>query len=441
MTKKLLYVIVAIACVFTSAKEACAGEVFSPAYADYEQLPSWFYNPYGAIGVSDMALDSTMAVNQAIMRAVFMHAISQKLSMSSVYELYYHIENDGRNNIDDQKSHCLAEFDASISKYGYDIIDIYFTKYDEAVVLLNVYDDYDESNERVAEFNGSYMFYYDGTIRKPEYGDLFELKMNAANAEINNLEWVSKTEGRYSVQSSTIDTITNKVIERYYNYGAGGNVSRSAVNQNTRHGLWHCIADTFMQALTNFTPHKSMIKSTNRMITDYQSLNQSADYHDKVQDIVRMTYKTELSCKINGFECENGIMYVDWEVAELDYHITFPTESKSYSYESHGYQAVVGNDNSKARNEARRVALISAENEIAKMANFKIRERADDFSVSENNDYYQRYVDTAHISTKLILEDVQEIIVAEPELKDGVYCSKIKAQINNNNIIQMGNKE
>lgn len=438
MIKRFLYLIFAIACVITGESKAYAGEVFSPAYAGYDELPAWFYNPYGAIGVSDMDLDSVTAVNQAVLRAVFMHAISQKLTMSSVYELYYHMENDGNNNIDDQKSHCLAEFDASANSYGYDIIDIFFTKYDEAVVMLNVYDDYLEENPKSAEFNGSYMFYYDGTLRNPEYGDLFELKMNAANEDINNLEWISKTEGRYSVQSSTIDTITKNVIEKYYYYGNGGNVSRSAVNQNTRHGLWHCIADTFMQALTNFSPQKFIIKSTNRMISDYQSLNESANYHDKVQDIVRMTYKTDLSCRINGFECENGVMYVDWEVTELNRTIAIPTENTGFSYESHGYQAVVGSDNSKARNESRRVALISAENEIAKMADFKIREIADEFSVGQDNEYYQRYIDTAHISTKLILKDVQEITVAEPELKDGVYCSKIKAQISGGNVVKMG---
>ncbi|MBQ4205575.1 MAG: hypothetical protein II662_02830 [Bacteroidales bacterium] len=414
--------------------------MYSPAYADYKELPSWFFNPYGVIGVSDMDLDSVTAVNQAVVRAMFMHAISQKLSMSSVYELYYHMENDGNNNIDDQKSHCLAEFETSISGYGYDIIDIGFTKYKEAIVLLNVYNDYDENNEKSANFNGSYMFYFDGTIRNPEYGDTFVLDMSAPGEDINNLKWLSKTEGRYSVQTSTIDSITNNVIERYYSYGAGGSVPKNVVNQNTRHGLWHSIADTFMQAMTNFIPQKATIKSTNRMITDYQSLNQSADYRDKVQDIVRMTFKTDLSCRINGIECENGVMYVDWDVSELNKADVSFSEQSNYIYESHGYQAVVGYDKSKARNESRRIALISAENEIAKMANFRISEISNDFSISQDNDYYQRYTDTAQISTKLVLKDVQEIVVSEPELQDGVYCSKIKAKINKNCIIPLGDK-
>ena len=440
MTKKLQYVIVAITCVLASVNQAYAGNVYSPAYADYKELPSWFFNPYGVIGVSDMDLDSVTAVNQAVVRAMFMHAISQKLSMSSVYELYYHMENDGNNNIDDQKSHCLAEFETSISGYGYDIIDIGFTKYKEAIVLLNVYNDYDENNEKSANFNGSYMFYFDGTIRNPEYGDTFVLDMSAPGEDINNLKWLSKTEGRYSVQTSTIDSITNNVIERYYSYGAGGSVPKNVVNQNTRHGLWHSIADTFMQAMTNFIPQKATIKSTNRMITDYQSLNQSADYRDKVQDIVRMTFKTDLSCRINGIECENGVMYVDWDVSELNKADVSFSEQSNYIYESHGYQAVVGYDKSKARNESRRIALISAENEIAKMANFRISEISNDFSISQDNDYYQRYTDTAQISTKLVLKDVQEIVVSEPELQDGVYCSKIKAKINKNCIIPLGDK-
>lgn len=441
MTEKLLYVIIAITCVFTSTNKAYAGNVCSPAYADYGELPSWFFNPYGAIGVSDMNLDSVTAVNQAVVRAMFLHAVSQKLKMSSVYELYYHLENDRNNNIDNQKSHCFADFETSISGYGYDIIDICFTKYDEAIVMLNIYDDYDENNEKTADFNGSYMFYYDGTIKNPEYGDTFRLKMCVPREEIKNLEWLSITENRYSAQLSTIDSLTNNVIEKYYDYGNGGKVSRKVVNQNTKHGLWHSIADTFMQALTNFTPQQAIIKSTNRMITDYQSLNQDADYRDKVQDIVRMTYKADLSCVINGMECDNGMMYVDWKVSELNQTEANPPEKTKFIYESHGYQAVVGSDKSKARNESRRIALISAENEIAKMANFRISELSDDFSISRDNDYYQRYVDTAQISTKLILKDVREVVIAEPELKNGVYCSKIKASVNNNCIIPLDNKK
>lgn len=440
MTKKLLYVIVAITCSLASMNQSYAGNVHSPAYADYKELPSWFYNPYGVIGVSDMNLDSVTAVNQAVVRAVFMHAISQKLRLSSVYELYYHMENDGNNNIDDQKSHCLAEFETSISSYGYDIIDICFTKYDEAIVLLNVYNDYDENNEKTADFNGSYMFFFDGTIKNPEYGDTFMLNMTTSGESVNDLKWVSRTEGRYSVQTSTIDSVTNNVIERYYSYGTGGEVPDNVVNQNTRHGLWHSIADTFMQAMTNFIPQKATIKSTNRMISDYQSLNQSADYRDKVQDIVRMTFKTDLSCRINGIKCDNGVMYVDWDVSELNRVDACSSEQPNYIYESHGYQAVVGYDNSKARNESRRIALISAENEIAKMANFRISEISNDFSISQDNDYYQRYTDTAQISTKLVLKDVQEIVVSEPVLQDGVYCSKIKAKVNKNCIIPIGDK-
>ena len=440
MIKKLLFVILAVTCLLTSKINAYTGASESPVYADYGDLPSWFYNPYGVIGVSDMALDSVTAVNQAVVRALFLHSVSKNLQISSVYELYYHIENDGNNKIDNQKSHCLAEFSTVLNGYGYDIIDVYFTRYKEAVVMLNVYEDYTANDEKNATFIGYYTYYFDGTIKYPEYGDALTLKMTAPEEKIKELEWVAKTENRISIQSSTIDTITNNIIEKYYNYGAGGKVSKNAVNQNTRHGLWHCISDTFMQALSNFMPQKAIIKSTNRMITDYQTLNGSADYHDKVQDIVRLTYKTDLSCKINGLECENGLIYADWQVTELNRTDIKSLSNQTYTYESHGYQAVVGYDKSKARNEARRIALVSAENEIAKMADFRISGIADEFSANLENEYYQRYCDTAQISTKLLLRDIQEIIVTEPELNNSVYCSKIKAQINGNNIIQIGNK-
>lgn len=404
-------------------------------------MPSWFYNQSGVVGVSDMNLEKEKALNQAIGRALFMQAVSENLEISSVYELYYHFENGQKNSLDDQKSHSMAEFKAELVDYDYDIVEVYYTDYDEAVVLLNVYHGNDDTLQKNAKFDGAYMFYYDGTIRYPEYGDMLVLNITTPEEEIKSQEWLARTEKSYTTVYSTTDGESERVLEKYYSYSKGGDTSEDVVNQNTRHGLWHCFTDTFMQAMSNFMPKKTLISSTNRMISDFQSYNKDSEYSDKVQDLARMTYKTNVFCEVNGLLCDKGNLYVDWNIVEVG----MPEEEgqsggKIYDYEIEGYQAVVGSDYSKAKNESRRIALICAENEIAKTAKFSVKGAATDFTVGDEDEFYTRYCDTTQISTILIMKDVQEIHVEEPELKNGVYSSKIKAVISKSNIIPIKKK-
>ena len=417
------------------------GILCSPVYADNEDMPSWFYTQDGIIGVSDMDMETEAALNQAIARALFVQAVSESLEISSVYELYYHMENGRRNAIDNQKSHCLAEFKAELADYDYDILDVYYTEYDEAVVLLNVYHGIDDGVQKNAEFNGSYMYYYDGTIRDPEYGDMLSLTITTPDEEVKSSQWLAMTANRSTTVYSTTDDKKVRLLEKYYVYGKGGDTSKNAVNQNTRHGLWHCFLDTFMQAMSNFIPRKTIISSTNRMISDFQSLNEDAEYSDKVQDLARLTFKTNVFCDITSLLCDKLNLYIDWNITEAGLaDNTQPEDGQSYNYEIEGYQAVVGSENSKAKNESERIALITAENEIAKMAKFKASGAVNDFSMMENDDFYQRYCDTTQISTILIMNNVERVVVDEPELKNGVYCTKIMARVLRDNIVPIKKK-
>ena len=182
------------------------------------------------------------------------------------------------------------------------------------------------------------------------------------------------------------------------------------------------------------------MSSTNRMISDFQNLNQDAEYSDKVQDLARMTYKTNVFCDINGVASEKGDLYVDWSIVEAGMPEENTDDGRMYNYEIEGYQAVVGSDYSKAKNESRRIALICAANEIAKMAKFNVSGAATDFTIGDEDEFYTRYCDTTQISTMLIMKGVEEIRVVEPELKNGVFCSKIKARVNRNNVYQLNKK-
>ena len=417
------------------------GFLCSPVCAG-NQFPKWFYECNGAIGISDMYLDKEQAVKQAVSRALFMQALSEGLEIASVYELYYHMETGNINSVDDQKSHCIAEFSTELLDYDYEIVDVFYTDYAEAVVLLNVTHGNDDGDQKDAGFNGAYMFYYDGTIRYPEYGDILQIEMFTSEEDVKSLNWRSVTEDNYATVTSETDSVSVRILEKYYRYDEGGKTDKFAIYQNTRHGLWHCFTDTFMQALSNFKPRNNIVSSTNRMISEYQTHNNSADYKDKVQDMVRIAYKTNVSCSIGGLSMRDGNLYINWVVDELNQNYSFMTnEGLSYSYESEGYQAVVGSDHSKAKNEARRIAFVSAENEIAKMAKFNLNNAAVDFSIMDEANYYERYCDTTQISTLLIIKDVEGVETSELEFNNGVYRSRIKAKVINSNIIPIRRKQ
>jgi len=101
------------------------GFLSTPVYADNVELPSWFFTQDGVVGVSDMDMDAEEALKQAIVRALFVQAVSEGVELSSVYELYYHMENGRRDAIDNQKSHCLAEFTAQLTDYDYEVLDVF----------------------------------------------------------------------------------------------------------------------------------------------------------------------------------------------------------------------------------------------------------------------------------------------------------------------------
>lgn len=432
---KKLFVLVVLIIAYTG------GFISTPVYADNDALPSWFFNQYGAVGVSDMDMDADEALQQAIVRALFVQAVSEGVEISSVYELYYHMENGRRDAIDNQKSHCLAEFKAQLVNYDYEVLDVFYTEYDEAVVLLNVYHGNDDGEQKNAEFNGSYIYYFDGTLSDPEYGDMLSLAANTPEEEMQSLAWLAITENSSTTVYSTTAGNKERLLEKYYVYAQGGDTPKNVVYQNTKHGLWNCFTDTFMQAMSKFIPQKTIISSTNRMISDFQSLNEDAEYNDKVQDLVRMTYKTNVFCDIFSLSCDKLNLYIDWRITETGMaDDAQPDGGKAYKYEIEGYQAVVGSDYSKAKNESERVALITAANEIAKMAKFKISGATNDFSMMENEDFYQRYCDTTQISTILLMRNVEYVNIEEPELQNGVYRSKIRTQVIRDNIIPIKRK-
>lgn len=418
---------------------AYTGGLKPPVCAEYEGLPAWFFNPQGYIGISDMDLDSETALNQAVNRALFLKAASDNMELMSVYELYYHMEHNGDyNSTNKQQSHSMASIRASLNTYAYDIIDYYITKYGEVIVLLNVFDDLSDNEPRNATFSGDYMYYYDGIDDDPDFGDIMTLTMDTPNESLTQLVWQSKTDRSRVMSYSTTENEKTRILEKIHIYDDGGSTTESAVYQNTRHGLWHSLIDTFVQALSNFTPQKTLICSANMNESDIYGEKDDLDYHNKVQDMVRLVYKTHVSCKIEAISISDNNLNADWGITEINKTEFLPTYSEiSYSYEAEAYQGVIGSNYSKAKNEARKIASVTSKNEMAKMASYNINSISDDFTISEDDDYLLKYYDKSSISTAMIMYDVEEKVIEKPVLVNGYYKAKVKTRVHKDRIIPL----
>lgn len=439
MAKRLfLTIVLAIAVSLgANAKMADTGSQNGSPVSAYDALPLWFFSPTGPVGVSDPYLDEEAALNQAVGRALFMYMISDSLNLMSVYELYYHNETVGDNgSVNEQQSHGMLVFNAQNHYLNYEIAEMCYTEYNEAVVMLNVYAGYDDDMLKDVECAGDYMFYFDGAEKNPNFGDMMYMNLRTPDEFVERQEWTTKTEGNIVLVYSNTDTVQTRILDKWCRYTDGGTTSPNAVFQTTRHGLWRAMTDTFVQSLSNFVPRKTLLGTTNKIASDTYGYNDDMDYHNKIQDLTRLVYKTKVSCILAAMSTENGNLSADWVIIEDGSNGYIENEEGNcYTYESVGYEGLVYSEHSKTKNEARRIAMMFAKNELAKMSKTNISSTVDDFTVSEEDAFYMRYCDSTQASTNMLLLDAVDIQVEEPEIVNGYYKAKMESRVSKGKVI------
>lgn len=278
--------------------------------SSYNDLPAWFLNCKSTnIGVSDPNLDTIVAYNQAVKRALTFYALSQNMELSSVYEYYYnnnHLNGDYNN----QKSHWIAEFEAELKNFSYEVTNVFRTKYNETIVSINVRED--KTSDKVLDINASFMYHYDYIDDKTEYGEKQLLSISTDNELIEKIYWMSTIDNNNITKISYINELPFKLKKSINVYGDCGRINDNMAFVENRYGLWDCYMDTFMQAISNFEPENIVLKNSTRQITHEDNGN----YGDKSQDIMRRVIKNKVSCSLKSISFKNGIMYADWEVIE-----------------------------------------------------------------------------------------------------------------------------
>ena len=270
--------------------------------------PFLYKNHYLCLGISDSNEDREQSFQQAVKRALAFYAFSQEIELSSLYELYY-MSSNATYSVDNQKSHWMAELKSSVSNYSYNVKEVYRTKYNETIVLLEVQND--EKQNNTISVTSSLMYYFDGINTKMEYGEKQVVNI-LSHEDINILEWISTVDNTGTKKLSCNNKLKTKIKPYSYSYNDYGTITDDMLFSDNKYGLWNSFVDTFFQAISDFKSDNSLIKSTNRQITT----EVNGSFEDKNQDIIRSVIKTRVSCFLVGISLKNNMFYASWEVKE-----------------------------------------------------------------------------------------------------------------------------
>lgn len=106
----------------------------------------------------------------------------------------------------------------------------------------------------------------------------------------------------------------------------------------------------------------------------------------------------------------------------------YMSDEMFFRYTATGYQEVINNNHSKAMNESKKRANITAESELAKMVNSVVTRIVDEMSL-ENQAYNYSQSDTTLVSTYKIFKGMNTICQTKTKLVDNVYVTHVTKEI------------
>lgn len=110
----------------------------------------------------------------------------------------------------------------------------------------------------------------------------------------------------------------------------------------------------------------------------------------------------------------------------------FYSDSQYYRYTARGSQIIINGDHSKAINESRRIARITAESELASMINSAITRVIEYMTINDSQEMLEFVSDTSRVSSLQYFEGMKTICESEPELVGNCYVIYLTKEISVN---------
>lgn len=114
----------------------------------------------------------------------------------------------------------------------------------------------------------------------------------------------------------------------------------------------------------------------------------------------------------------------------------FVSDGSYLRYTASGYQKVINGNHSKAINESRKMANISAQSELSKMINSAVTRLSDKMS-EENTFHTDLYIDTTLVSSYKIFKGMKTVCQSKTEFVNNAYVTYVTKEISLDNISDM----
>ncbi len=286
-----------------------------------DTLPSWFFTmPQAgkgtiyAIGVSDPDLTPEEAANQALFRAKTMAGMYNKSKFQYFKDIYTSEQTDDQYHKYQQRFDTYFKVTSNIqtSDNCFKIVDQHFTKYNEAIVLIQydlVDSDRSSKNEKTLQVSSEGTVLYielqveEAFEPQAEYEVVSGIKTPYQEPQTAKFKYVTKANKYYSES-----TFLGKIVEfpyYYYKY-ANPNLPQNSEPYYCPTGLWSELTRSLMkQIMQNVENNSVKIKSVGQQ------------YNPEITNLTREVAIKNARMYLNGIEFGNDAIDFNIEIEDI----------------------------------------------------------------------------------------------------------------------------
>lgn len=283
-----------------------------------EKLPDWVFSPVKLressriVGYSDPNMAKEEAYQQALLRAKAMYALLKTCKVSNITDDYTNLKESGKYSLYSTK---FQDFSLSKTVFPYTdslitVIDTFYTKYQEGIVLIEFRNQPDTSqNKDTLTIKGEHLQVFIERNFKKEKIEFFNFTIQDnlfANDSSDlfaqyNYKVINRGYDIYSLYN-------NKPIdfaERTYNYRCNFESKADSTDLEFNYfrlnrGLWNAYISG---VLSNFTSISKQLSSRVKNSNDFYTL--------KTEGLIRTVARNKITFRFNNFKMVENQFYID----------------------------------------------------------------------------------------------------------------------------------
>ncbi|MFC2096451.1 hypothetical protein ACFLQ3_01980 [Bacteroidota bacterium] len=280
-----------------------------------DKLPDWvlgFYNNQNRIiAFSDPNMDKKDAYQQAILRAKAIFALMNYSTISNITDDYTNLKESGKYSLYTTKfqDFSLAKAEIAYNDSSVVLVDTFFTKYNEGVVIIDFNYQVDSNkNKDTLVIRGEHLQVFSERNFKKEKVEFYNLSIQD-NLEKDSVDFLAQYNYKIINRGYDINSIYGHNIiefeERSYNYRTDIEFTPDSANLEENYyrlnrGLWNGYLTGVLKNITTLSKQlASKVKNSN----DFYTL--------KNEGLIRTVARNKVSFGYNDFKLHQNQFYID----------------------------------------------------------------------------------------------------------------------------------